>query len=119
MDIFTIIIIAGILAAILGAKKPWAGGITGLIAFLLLFYYNISAEITLLIIIIPMGFFYALAAGFASSIIVSGLKGKGHKAGTAYMGGFGVHHPGGFILSNGERKKLKENNINREIVISY
>ena len=54
-----------------------------------------------------------------SVIIFSGLKGKGHKAGTTYVSGFGVHHPGGIILANGERKVLKEKNIWREIVISY
>ena len=52
-------------------------------------------------------------------LIIVGLKGKGHEPGTSYVDGFGVHHPGGIILSNGERNVLKEKNIRREILISY
>jgi hypothetical protein len=119
MDLSTIIFIVGLLGAIWGVKKPWMGGITGLLIAPSLFYFSISSNITPLVIVTLVCFLFGLTTGFASFILFSGLKGKGHKAGTTYMSGFGVHHPGGIILSNGERKVLKEKNINREIVISY
>jgi hypothetical protein len=119
MDLSTIIFIVGLLGAILGVKKPWMGGITGLLIAPALFYFSISSNIIPLVIVTLICFLFGLATGYASSILFSGLKGKGHKAGTTYMSGFGVHHPGGIILSNGERKVLKEKNINREILISY
>jgi hypothetical protein len=119
MSLSTILIIAGLLGAVLGVQKPWMGGITGLLIAPLLFYFNISSHTIPLIIVTLFCFFFSLACGLVSSILISGLKGKGHKVGTAYVGGFGVHHPGGIILANGERKVLKEKNIRREIVISY
>jgi hypothetical protein len=119
MSLSTILIIAGLLGAVLGVKRPWMGGITGLLIAPLLFYFNISSNIIPLIIVTLFCFFFSFACGLISSILISGLKGKGHKVGTAYVGGFGVHHPGGIILANGERKVLKEKNIRREIVISY
>jgi hypothetical protein len=119
MDLSTIIFIVGLLGAILGVKKPWMGGITGLLIAPTLFYFSISSNIIPLVIVTLSCFLFGLATAFASFILFSGLKGKGHKAGTTYLSGFGVHHPGGIILSNGERKVLKEKNINREILISY
>ena len=119
MNLSTIIFMVGLLGAVFGVKKPLIGWITGLLIAPFLFYFNISPNITPLIIVTLICFLLGLASGFASSILFSGLKGKGHKAGTAYMSGFGVHHPGGIILSNGERMVLKHKNINREIVISY
>jgi hypothetical protein len=119
MDLSTIIFIVGLLGAILGVKKPWMGGITGLLIAPTLFYFSISSNIIPLVIVTLICILFGLATGFASFILFSGLKGKGHKAGTTYLSGFGVHHPGGIILSNGERKVLKEKNINREILISY
>jgi hypothetical protein len=119
MSLSTIILIVGLLGAIFGVKKPWIGGITGLLIGPSLFYFSISSNIIPLVIVTLICFLLGLACGFASSILISGLKGKGHKAGTTYISGFGVHHPGGIILSNGERKVLKDKNIKREIVISY
>jgi len=119
MSLSTIIFVVMLLGAILGVKKPWLGGITGLLIAPSLFYFSISSNIISLVIVTLNCFLLGLACGFASSILFSGLKGKGHKAGTTYFSGFGVHHPGGIILSNGERKGLKYKNIKREIVISY
>ena len=119
MSLSTIVLIVVLLGAIIGAKNPWAGGIMGLIIAPFLICFKFSPEVIPIIIFTPICFLLALASGFASSLIVSGMKGKGHKAGTTYVSGFGVHHPGGLILSNGERKVLKDKNIKREIVISY
>lgn len=119
MNLSTIIFTVGLLGAIFGIKKPSFGGIAGLVTAPILFYFNISPNIIPLVIVTLICFLLSLASGFASSIIFSGLKGKGHKAGTTYVSGFGVHHPGGIILSNGERQVLKDKNINREIIISY
>ena len=60
-----------------------------------------------------------LAWGLICSIIFSGLKGKGHNTGPTYISGFGAHHPGGIILSDEERKALKNKGIKREVIISY
>ena len=119
MSLSTILIIAGLLGAVLGVKKPWMGGFTGLLIAPSLLYIYVSSNPIFLIIVALFCFFFSLACGFVSSIITAGLKGRGHKAGTTYIGGFGAHHPGGLILANGERKVLKEKNIRREIVISY
>jgi hypothetical protein len=75
--------------------------------------------------IIPMAigtlifFLSGLACSFICFIIFSGLKGRGHNVGPTYLSGFGAHHPGGLILSDEERKMLKERNIEREVIISY
>ena len=36
----TILIIAGLLGVVLGVKKPWMGGITGLLIAPLLYYFK-------------------------------------------------------------------------------
>ena len=119
MNLCTILFIVGLLGATLGIKKPWLGGISGLIIAPLLFYFAVSSRIIPLVIVTLFCFLFAYATGLISATILSGLKGKGHKAGTTYVSGFGVHHPGGIILSNGERKDLRYKNIRREVVISY
>ena len=119
MSLSTILIIAGLLGAVLGVKKPWIGGLTGFLIGPSLCYISFSSNPVPLAIVTLFCFLLGLACGFVSSILMAGLKGKGHKPGTAYVGGFGVHHPGGIILSNGERSVLKEKNIRREILISY
>ena len=119
MNLCTILFIVGLLGAILGIKKPWLGGISGLIIAPLLFYFAVSSRIIPLVIVTLFCFLFAYATGLISATVLSGLKGKGHKAGTTYVSGFGVHHPGGIILSNGERKDLRYKNIRREVVISY
>ena len=119
MNLSTIILIVGLLGVFLGIKRPWTGGIAGLLVAPFIFYFSISTHIVPLAIVTLICFLLGLACSLISSIIVAGLKGKGHKAGTAYISGFGVHHPGGIILSNGERKVLRDKHINREILISY
>ncbi len=119
MNLSTVIFIVMLLGAIVGAKRPWAGGIAGLLIAPPLFYFSISSNIISLSIVALICFLLGFACGLVNFILLSGLKGRGHKAGTTYISGFGVHHPGGIILSNGERKVLKDKNIRREIVISY
>ena len=119
MNLSTIVFIVLLLGAVSGLKNPWLGGIAGLFIAPSLFYFNISSNVIPLVIVALICFLLSFACGCVSFILLSGLKGKGHKAGTTYISGFGVHHPGGIILSNGERKVLKEKNIRREIVISY
>ena len=107
MSLHTIVFIVGLIAVILGAKKPWLGGLTGLIVFSLLFYIDISTNIILLIVIAPIGFLFSLATAFASSIISSGLKSKGNMTCSSYMSGFGAHHPGGIICSVKNGKEIQ------------
>jgi len=119
MCLSTIIFLALLLGALAGIKNPWAGGVVGLTISPLLFYFHISTVFSSLIIVTLACTLLGLASGFACSLFIAGLHGKGHKAGTTYISGFGVHHPGGFVLSNGERKVLKDKNLKREILISY
>ena len=107
MSLHTIVFVVGLIAVILGAKKPWVGGLAGFIAFSSLFYIDISTSIILLIVIAPIGFLFSLAAAFASSIISSGLKSKGNMTCSSYMSGFGVHHPGGIICSVKNGKEIQ------------
>ena len=71
-----IIVIVGFLSALSGVKKPWIGGIIGLISFLFLCYQHISDKIFLLIIIVPFGFLFGLTAAFMSYMIFSGSDDK-------------------------------------------
>jgi len=99
MSLHTIIFIVGLIAVILGVKRPWLGGLAGLFVFSLLFYVDISTSIILLMVIAPIGFLFSLATAFASSIISSGLKSKVNMTCSSYMSGFGAHHPGGIICT--------------------
>ena len=106
MSLHTIVFIVGLLAVIIGVKRPWLGGLAGLIAFSLMFYVDISESIILLVVIAPIGFLFSLATAFASSIISSGLKSKGNMTCSSYMSGFGAHHPGGIICTVKNSKKI-------------
>ena len=106
MSLHTIVFIVGLLAVIIGVKRPWLGGLAGLIAFSLRFYVDISESIILLVVIAPIGFLFSLATAFASSIISSGLKSKGNMTCSSYMSGFGAHHPGGIICTVKNNKKI-------------
>ena len=77
--------------------------------------YNIIPIVAGVLFFLLLG----LAFGFICFIINSGLKGGGHNTGPTYGSGFGAHHPGGIILSDEERKVLKDRNIKREVIISY
>jgi hypothetical protein len=112
MSLLTIIIIVGLSGAIFGVKKPWLGGISGLIFFSLLLYLFISTKLLFLILAALIGFLIGCGTGFVSSFIFSGFKGKGHSRGPSYMGGFGGGRggapPGGIILSDEERKNIRK-----------
>jgi len=45
MSLHTIVFIVGLIAVMIGAAKPWLGGLAGLAAFSLLFYLDISSSI--------------------------------------------------------------------------
>ena len=49
MSLFTMIFIVSFFGAIIGAKKPWLGGIPGLLMVPFLIYFNISLNIIPLI----------------------------------------------------------------------
>ena len=106
MSLHTIIFIVALIAVIIGIKRPWLGGFTGLIVFSLLFYADISTNIILLTAIAPIGFLFSTAAAFTSSIFASGLKSKGNMACSSHMSGFGAHHPGGIICSVKNGKEI-------------
>jgi hypothetical protein len=107
MSLHTIVFVVGLIAVIIGVKRPWLGGFAGLIVFSLLFYVDISTRIILSLAIAPIGFLFSLASAFASSIISSGLKSKGNMACSSYMSGFGAHHPGGIICSVKNGKEIQ------------
>jgi hypothetical protein len=119
MSFPTIFLIVSFLGATIGVKKPWMGGIPGLLIAPFLFYFSIASNIILTVITMLFLSLLGLACGCVCSIIFSGLSGRGHNVGPTIMGGFGVHHPGGLILSDKERKMLKDENIKRALIISY
>ncbi len=119
MNFFTMIFIVSILGAIIGAKKTWMGGVAGLLVAPLLFYFSTPLNMISTIFNIVFLFILGLAYGFMSSIIFSGLKGRGNSVGQTFMSGFGAHHPGGIILSDEEHKILEGQNIMREVIFSY
>jgi hypothetical protein len=107
MSLHTIVFIVGLIAVIIGAQRPWLGGLAGLIVFSMLFYVDISTSIILLMALAPIGFLFSLATAFASAIISSGLKSKGNMTCSSFMSGFGAHHPGGIICSVKNGKKIQ------------
>lgn len=119
MGISTIIFIVSLLGASIGVKNIWMGGIPGLLIVPLLIYFSISSNITLIVISTLISSLLGIACGFVCSIIFSGLKGRGHNVGQTFMSGFGAHHPGGIILSDGELKVLRDNNIRHDVITSY
>ena len=77
--------------------------------------YHIISIVVVSLFFLLSGFVF----GLVCLIIFSGLKGSGHNVGPTYFGGFGAHHPGGIILSDEERKALKDKYMKREVIISY
>jgi len=72
MSLLIAILIVGVISFLAGLKKPFYGGIIGIISFLYLFYQSISDMLFLYIIIVPLGFLFGLTAGFISYMIFSG-----------------------------------------------
>ena len=116
MYLSTVVLITGLSGAVLGSRKPWIGGAAGLLTIPLL-YLNSSSSVVFSVILTLLCGLLGLASGLAGSMLISGLRGKAFKPGPSYVGGFGVHHPGGLFLSDEEREGLV--NQDREIVISY
>ncbi len=119
MDLSTIILMVLLLGAICGMIKPFLAGISGLVFALTLSFWFVSSNVFFLV---GIGFICSLlgvASGLACHILFQGIKCRRPSENVAYMGGFGVHHPGGIILSDKERDGIKCKNINREILISY
>ena len=108
----TFIIFVFLLSAILGFKKRIVGGVAGAMALPFLCYVFLDKEGLELFLFSLIGFVIGSVAGFLASIILSGMRGKGHNTGPSYMGGFGGGRggglPGGIILSDEERNNLKK-----------
>ncbi len=119
MIFLTMLFIVCILGALMGVRKPWMGGIAGLLATPFLFFSGISQNVTILILNILIFFLLSAAYGFMSFIIISGLKGGRHNVGQTYISGFGAHHPGGIILTDEELKTLKNKNRMHIRILSY
>ena len=116
MDLSTVMLISGLAGAIFGSRKPWLGGIAGLLTAPVLYLDSSSGIIFSIILILLFGLL-GFASGCAASMLLSGLKGKAFEAGPSYVGGFGAHHPGGLFLSEKEREGRV--NKEREVVVSY
>lgn len=119
MIFLTLLFIACILGALMGARKPWLGGIAGLAASPILFYFSSSFNLTSIMIGVLVFVFLSTAYGYIASMIISGLKGGGHNTGQTYVIGFGAHHPGGIILSYEELKSLKDKRIKPIEILTY
>ena len=119
MIFFTMLFVVSILGALMGIKKPWLGGIAGLLIAPFLFYSSIPLNVITLILSAVVLCLLSAAYGFMSFMIVSGLKGGGHNVGQTYMSGFGAHHPGGIIFSEEELEILKDKNIKHVGILSY
>ena len=119
MSLFTMIFIICFLGAIIGLKKPWIGGIPGLLMAPFMIYFFISSNIITIFTGTLIFLLLGLACGFICSIIYSGLKGSGHNIYPTYGSGFGAHHPGGIIISEEKYKMLNGRNIKRKVIFSY
>ena len=119
MIFFTLLFVVSILGALLGVRKPWLGGIAGLLVTPFLFLFSTSFSTVSLIISVFVVLLISIAYGFMSFMIISGLKGGGHTIGQTYMSGFGAHHPGGIILSNEELKILDHKGKKHTGILAY
>lgn len=95
------------------------GGIPGLFTTPFLFYFNTSFDSITLIIRVLFLSLFGLAYGFISTMIFSGLRGRGHRIGQTFGIGFGAHHPAGIFLSDEEIQSLHDGNIRHRVNISY
>lgn len=119
MNFFAMIFIVSILGALIGVKKPWWGGISGLVIAPVWVYFNISLGVVSLTAGILFLFVIGSVYGVVSSMICSGSKGGGDNVGQTFGCGFGAHHPAGIFLSDKEIKILNDKNIKREVIFSY
>lgn len=117
MIFLTILLIGSILGAVFGARKPWMGGVAGLLAAPTLFYFSTSLGMTSTIVGALVFVLLSTAYGYIASILISGLKGGGHNTGQTYVSGFGAHHPGGIILSDEELKGVADTNKIKRVAI--
>ena len=111
-NIIDVVVFGTLISSIFGIKKPIFSGIAGAITLPLLYYFFGPGNIATILILIFIGLILGYLGGFVLSIFFSGFKGKGHNTGPSYMGGFGGGRggapPGGIILSDEERKRIKK-----------
>lgn len=119
MNFFGMVFIVSLTGAIIGVKKTWWGGISGLFFAPFWVYSNTSLDAILLASSILFLCILGSVYGFMSSTVLSGLKGGENNTGQTFGIGFGAHHPAGILLSDEEIKSLNDKNIKREVVFSY
>lgn len=119
MSYIIMILIVSILGAIFGVIKPWLGGVPGLLTTPFLLYFNASFDIITLILSVFILSLFGVTYGYISTMILSGLRGKGRRPGQIFGIGFGAHHPAGIFLSDEEIKSLGDKNIRHEVIFSY
>ena len=111
-NIIDVVVFGTLISSVFGIKKPILSAIAGIIVLPLLYYFFGSGNIITYIILVFIGFGLGYLGGFVLSVFFSGMKGKGHNTGPSYMGGFGGGRggapPGGIILSDEERERLKK-----------
>ena len=110
-NIFDVVVFGTILSSFFGIKRPLFSSIAGLVILPLFYYWFGPGDLLTLLILMPVGLILGFLSGFVLSVLFSGLRGKNHNTGPSYMGGFGGGRggapPGGIILSDEERKRLK------------
>ena len=112
IDLSVVILVVVFISAFVGYKKPLRGGVIGAFALPCLCYVFLFTNAVFLLLSGVIGLFIGIIAALISSILISGMMGKGHNTGPSFMSGFGGGRggapPGGIILSDEERKhKLK------------
>lgn len=111
-NILDIVVFGTLISSVFGIKKPIFSAIAGIMILPLLYYFFGSGNIITYTILIFIGFGLGYLGGFVLSVFISAAKGKGHNTGPSYMGGFGGGRggapPGGIILSDEERERLKK-----------
>lgn len=112
MSLSTAVLLVVFSAILFGAKKPIIGIFVGSILLPVLVYFFHSHSIIFLFFSIIIGALIGGVTAFISSIFFAGMKGKGHNSGPSFLGGFGGGRggapPGGIILSDKERERLKK-----------
>jgi len=106
-NIIDVVVFDTLISSVFGIKKPIFSAIAGIIVLPLLYYFFGSGNIITYIVLVFIGFGLGYLGGFVLSVLFSGMKGKGHNTGPSYMGRGGAP-PGGIILSDEERERIKK-----------
>ena len=110
---YSFLLLSIVTSFIFGRKSILLGFSIGLIIAVSLQVYLYEVTLKNIVMILIFGSIICLICSVLGKILLPGLRGGNHNSGPSFMGGFGGGgrggaSPGGIILSDEEREKLKK-----------